>query len=112
MTFEFPFDANRMAQKRLTLRSLPKNDLEKQAVLLQVLDEFVDNKTYDESEVNETLSKLFDDVALIRRELINFSYMQRDPRKGTYWVAKRTITVDEIRNNTRLYQHAQSYGIK
>jgi hypothetical protein len=110
-TIEFPFDIDEFFKKCVRHKNIPKNDFEKQAVLLKILEEFEDNKRYSEPEVNDKIKKYFEDFASVRRELINFSYMQRDPQKGEYWVVKRTLTEDDIRNNTLLRRHAKPFKV-
>ena len=78
--------------------------------MLKVLEEFSDKK-YSEEEINEIIHKYFSDQALIRRELINFGYMKRDPSKGIYWVVKRVLTEDDVRNNTLLRRHAKAFKV-
>jgi len=107
----FPFDIDEFFEKCVRNKNIPSNDFEKQAILLKLLDEFEDDVIYTEQEVNEKIRKYFDDCALLRRELINFGYMQRDPHKGTYWVVKRMLTREDIRKNTILRRHAKSFKI-
>ena len=33
---------------------------------------------------------------MIRRELINFGYLQRDPYQGTYWLIKKKLSSEEL----------------
>lgn len=109
---EFPFDAEATYRKWTKQRDLPRNDFEKQAVLLGVLDRFEDDRTYSEDEVNALLHADFDDHALVRRELVNFGYLARDPHAGEYRVAKRDLTIEDVRANTRLARHAKAYGVE
>jgi hypothetical protein len=108
MEVVFPFDVEKFFNKCVANKYFPKNDFEKQAVLLMILKDFSD-EVYDEEVVNGLIHKYFSDDALIRRELINFGYMQRDPRKGKYWVVKRVLTDADIKANTRLKQHYEAY---
>lgn len=107
----FPFDAEKFFQKCVRAKNFPKNDFEKQAILIYLLDNFEDKKKYSEKEVNEKIKTYFEDYATIRRELINFGYMQRNPHLGEYWVVKRELTEEDIKNNVRLRRHAQAYKI-
>lgn len=106
----FPFDQEILYNKYRKMRILPKNDFEKQAILLKVIELFEDRK-YEEEEVNSTIKPLFDDYVLVRRELINFSYMGRDSSKGIYWVTKRTLSFEDVRKNTILARHAKPFGV-
>lgn len=107
---KFPFDISNFFEKCVKHKTIPKNDFEKQAILLKLLEEFEDNRKYSEPEVNAKLKKYFEDYVSLRRELINFSYMQRNSLTGEYWVVKRTFTVDDINNNTLLKKHAKAFG--
>jgi hypothetical protein len=97
---ELPFDVEKVFEKYIRHKTIPKNDLEKQAILIRLIREFEDQRIYSEQEVNEILKKHFDDYALLRREMINFGYMQRNPKRAEYWVAKRELTKEDIKNNT------------
>ena len=72
---EFPFDTELRSIKFVKHKwHSKKNDFEKQAILIKLLDDFEDGKKYMEQEVNEKLKKHFssEDYTLLRRELINF----------------------------------------
>ena len=107
----FPFDVNAFFEKCSKHNAFPSNDFEKQAILLRLLNEFEDGKIYLEQEVNEKLKKYFEDYTLLRRELINFNYMRRNNVTGEYWVVKRDLTQDDIRNNTLLRRHARAFKV-
>jgi len=108
MEIVFPFDMQKFFNKCVSNKYFPKNDFEKQAVLLMILKDFSDD-VYEEAAVNVIIHKYYSDDALIRRELINFGYMLRDPRKGRYWVVKRVLTDSDIDANTRLKRHYAAY---
>ena len=57
------------------------------AVLLEVLTRFEPGRTYSEKEVNEVLLGVHGDVAYLRRELVNYHYLQR--ADGRYRTADR-----------------------
>jgi len=108
---EFPFDTEQFFEKCVKNKHFPKNDFEKQAILLRIIEDFEDNQKYTEQEVNEKIKKYFDDTSLLRRELINFGYMQRNPYTSEYWVVKRTLTKEDIKKNTLLRRHAKAFKI-
>jgi hypothetical protein len=95
--------------KSVKHKQIPKNDFKKQAILLKLVELFEDGKKYPEEEVNCIIKKYFEDYTLLRRELINFRYMQRNPRTGEYWVVKREFTDKDIEENTILKRHSQPY---
>lgn len=107
----FPFDKEALFKKAVKSQTLPRNDFEKQPILLKVLDSFEDKRIYQEEEVNEIIKKYFEDFSNMRRELINFGYMQRKPLTGEYWVVKRSLSQEDIRNNTILRRHAKPYKV-
>ncbi|MBT3814064.1 DUF2087 domain-containing protein [Candidatus Woesearchaeota archaeon] len=77
--------------------SLPKDDLKKQEILEKIAQEFIKNQIYNEIKVNEIINSFdVDDHVMIRRELINFGYLQRDPYKGTYWLIKKKLSSEEL----------------
>ena len=106
----FPFDTQKFFDKCVKNKNFPKNDFEKQTILLRILKDFDDQK-YQEDAVNDIIKKYFDDHALIRRELINFGYMHRDPYRGEYKVIKRTLTKEDISKNIRLKRHAEAFKV-
>ena len=104
----FPFNTKNPFQKWSKADTLPKNDFLKCAVLEELLQEF-ECCTYTEEELRKIISCYFSDIPLIRRELINFGYIQREPHKAIYFIVKRHITEEDINNNTRLKKHAESF---
>jgi len=106
---EFPFDTELLFSKFVKHKAFPKNDFEKQAILIRLMDDFEDGKKYMEQEINEKLKKHFEDYTLLRRELINFGYMRRNSLTGEYWVVKRILTKEDVMNNTLLRRHAKPF---
>ena len=78
--------------------------------MIKLIAEFED-RIYSEEEVNNVIKKYFEDYVLLRRELINFGYMQRNPFLSEYKVIKRELTNDDVRNNTLLRRHAKPYKV-
>ena len=107
----FPFDVDKFFEKCVKHNIIPRNDFEKQAILIRLMRDFEDNRKYAEQEVNEKLKKYFEDYTTLRRELINFGYMQRNNLNGEYWVVKRNLTKEYIKNNSVLRKHSKTYGI-
>ena len=108
----FPFDTEKLWEKFLKHHIFPKNDFQKQVILLRLLNDFEDNRIYLETEVNEKIAKYFEDYTFLRRELINFGYMQRNPSTAEYWVVKRTFSQEDIDKNPVLKSHAAAYLTK
>ena len=89
------YDRARAEQQRLVGRLftdgriavVPARRKVRAAVLLEVLSRFEPGREYAEAEVNEVLSAVHEDFAYLRRELVNYHYLQR--RDGRYRTADR-----------------------
>lgn len=57
------------------------------AVLIEILARFEPGRTYTEAEVGDVLRPVHEDVAYLRRELVDYGYLERES-PGTYWVAR------------------------
>lgn len=66
------------------LRSIPAKRKPRVAVLLELLRGFAPGRHYTEPEVNAILRRAHEDVAFLRRELIDYRYLKREA--GRYWV--------------------------
>lgn len=65
------------------------SQLKKQQIILEKLaQEFEPGREYTEREVNQALIEFHDDVAYLRRSLIDHGFMNRE--KGIYWRAAET----------------------
>ncbi len=67
------------------LTTLPAKRKKRVIVLQHILARFRPGVEYPEREVNETLRAIFDDVATLRRELVDYGFMSRE--NGVYRVA-------------------------
>jgi hypothetical protein len=87
------FDAARREQERLVARLFSNGRLEqvpakrknRAGALLEVLTRFEPGRVYSEPEVNEVLLEVHPDFAYLRRELVNYHYLER--ADGRYRVA-------------------------
>lgn len=70
------------AGSRLT--SIPARRRARVVILLHLLDRFEVGRTYLETQVNALLREAFDDVASLRRELVDYQFLEREA--GVYWV--------------------------
>jgi hypothetical protein len=92
---EHPYDAARAEQERVVGRLFSAGRIERvpakrkvrAAVLLEVLGRFEPGRTYSEKEVNEILLGVHEDFAYLRRELVNYRYLER--ADGRYRAADR-----------------------
>jgi hypothetical protein len=67
------------------LRQIPASRKKRVIVLRRLLERFAPDRSYPESEVNELLREAHDDVATLRRELVDYGFMVRD--RGIYRIA-------------------------
>ena len=89
------YDAARTEQERLVARLFTDGRIERvparrkvrAAVLLEVVSRFEPGRDYAEREVNEVLLGVHEDFAYLRRELVNYHYLQRED--GRYRIADR-----------------------
>jgi len=87
------YDAARAEQDRLVGRLFTDGRIERvpgkrkvrAAVLLEVLARFEPGREYGEKEVNEVLLGVHEDFAYLRRELVNYHYLER--QDGRYRTA-------------------------
>ena len=86
------------------MKELPKDDEKKQEMLSEIAEKFKTGKEYTEDEVNEAIKKEFEDFPLVRRELVNFGYFEKDSYKGTYKLKKTKLNKEEIQ---KIKQHQQ-----
>src|SRR5829696_5060480 len=80
------YDVARAEQERLVGRLFREGRIERvparrkarAAVLLEVLSRFEPGRVYSEPEVNEVLLGVHEDFAYLRRELVNYHYLERE----------------------------------
>jgi hypothetical protein len=80
------YDAARAEQERLVGRLFTDGRIERvparrkvrAAVLLEVVSRFEPGREYSEPEVNEVLLGVHEDFAYLRRELVNYHYLERE----------------------------------
>jgi hypothetical protein len=67
------------------LRQIPASRKKRVIVLRRLLERFTPGRAYPEPEVNELLREAHEDVATLRRELVDYGFMVRD--RGIYRIA-------------------------
>lgn len=80
------YDAARAEQQRLVgrlftggrIERVPARRKVRAAVLLEVVSRFEPGREYSEKEVNDVLLGVHEDFAYLRRELVNYHYLQRE----------------------------------
>jgi DNA-binding HxlR family transcriptional regulator len=70
-----------------SLKTIPVQRKKLEAVLRHVVQSFDPERHYNEKQVNEILARYHADTATLRRELIGYGLMQREPDGGSYWRA-------------------------
>jgi hypothetical protein len=78
-----------MTEGRLT--QIPATRTKRLIVLDRLASEFEPGRRYDEREVNDTLRVWHDDVAALRRYLVDEGFLSRD--HGAYWRTGGTVEV-------------------
>src|SRR5699024_8869622 len=68
------------------LKSIPAKRKQRVIVLQHLLSWFDPDRSYEEREVNDLLRAAHEDVATLRRELVDYGYMTRE--RGIYTVAR------------------------
>lgn len=71
------------ANGRLT--SFPAQQKKEEAVLRHIIKVFEPGQRYSEKEVKEMLSQFNEDYARLRRDLVEFGFMNREGGGGAYW---------------------------
>lgn len=71
------------------LRAIPPRVRKRLVVLNEMAQAFAVGETYDETSVNNTLRAWHDDVAALRRYLVEEGFLER--RDGRYWRAGGTV---------------------
>lgn len=92
------YDVARREQDRLVdrffaagrLAQIPARRKARAGVLLEVLTRFEPGTVYTEPQVNQILSSIHEDFAYLRRELVNYHYLERI--EGRYWVIEQAPT--------------------
>ncbi|GAB2861529.1 DUF2087 domain-containing protein [Nocardioides pacificus] len=92
------YDVARREQERLVTRlftdgrlaQVPAKRKTRAGALLEVLTRFEPGRDYDEPEVNDILRAVHEDFAYLRRELVNYRYLERS--EGRYRVVSRAPT--------------------
>ena len=68
------------------ISSFPLKEKKRVAILKHILKCFETDRTYTEKEVNDVLKQFYNDYVLLRRNLIEYGFMERIPDGSSYWV--------------------------
>ena len=85
------------------LQKMPAQQKKRRIVLEEFAKLFKAGQTYTEKEVNASISKIYEDYCLIRRELIDLKIMAR--KQGTYWLLTELAeSASHLPTQKRLHQ--------
>ena len=68
------------------LKEIPAQRKKLEVILRHVLKTFEPGVKYSEKQVNQKLARFHEDTATLRRELVGYGFMKREPGGGSYWV--------------------------
>ncbi len=72
----------------LKLKRFPAKEKKKIAVLRKIAEQFDDSRKYTEIEINNVIEGIYEDIATIRRYLIQYGFLDRTSDCSEYWVKK------------------------
>lgn len=71
------------------LNVIPSKQQKKYEVFKYIADTFIEEDViYDESEINDILSNLYPDYAIVRRYLVDYKFINRSEDCKQYWKEK------------------------
>ncbi|MWV47524.1 DUF2087 domain-containing protein [Paenibacillus sp. HJL G12] len=68
------------------LKSFPKQEKRRVAILRQLASDFEEGRSYSEKEVNQVLETRYADYVTMRRYLIEYGFLDRLPDGAEYWI--------------------------
>lgn len=68
------------------LSTFPMKEKRRLVVLRHIINYFEPNRIYTEQEINAVLKKFYDDYVLLRRNLIEYGFMERKQDGSAYWL--------------------------
>ena len=79
------------------LKQYPAKKPVREIVLQRFADLFVYGRDYSEKEVNQIIREhiAFSDIELIRRELIEYAFLNRERKDSRYWRPQRIYDITE-----------------
>jgi len=84
------FNIEKLLDDENKIKRWPKKLIEKEVVIGYLANQFDFNSNYSEGDINLILKEhhSFDDIALLRRELIGRNYLSRIDNGSKYWRIK------------------------
>ncbi|MEG6586688.1 DUF2087 domain-containing protein [Dendrosporobacter sp. 1207_IL3150] len=68
------------------IHNYPLKEKKRVTILKHIIKSFDINKKYTEKETNDILKKFYNDYVILRRHLIEYGFMDRNPDGSAYWV--------------------------
>ena len=68
------------------LKEIPAQRKKLEIVLRYVVKTFEPGVKFSEKQVNQALAHFHEDTATLRRELVGYGFMKREPGGGNYWI--------------------------
>ncbi|MBP7564039.1 MAG: DUF2087 domain-containing protein [Candidatus Cloacimonetes bacterium] len=78
-----------------TLKIIPPKEKKKLIILGRIAELFDVTRKYSESEVNEILIPIYEDHVQIRRNMIEYGFMDRLPDGSAYWIKAEKREINE-----------------
>lgn len=70
------------------LAIFPRKESKRLVILRHLSNRFVSNREYSEQEVNGILGMAYHDHVTLRRNLVEYGFMERLPDGSKYWIKK------------------------
>jgi len=86
------------------LASLPGKDKPRRQVMAVIAQHFQPGTTYHEKEINDILSRIYEDHVTIRRYLIEYGILDRKPDGSEYWLREQTGKGNDAMNRRKELQ--------
>jgi hypothetical protein len=74
----------------LVLKGFPPKEKKKLVILRLISEQFEQDRRYSEKEVNAILRSIYEDYATIRRDLIEYGFMDRTRDCRAYWLTQQS----------------------
>ncbi|HOY66313.1 MAG TPA: DUF2087 domain-containing protein [Candidatus Ozemobacteraceae bacterium] len=71
------------------LKTLPIKEKRRIAILRHLITFFDGDRTYTEKQVNGILERFYHDYAMLRRNMIEYGFLERKPDGSSYWIKLR-----------------------
>lgn len=87
------------------LKVLPRREKKRFMIIESAAQRFESGRDYTAREVNDILQTICEDYATLRRHLIGYGYLQRDPDGRRYWVSRESDRREDEVNRHDLKMH-------